>query len=220
MLSDTELKKLLARWFDRGDEVALNGAFQGLWHFLQLPLGFRRALGDSEADDVRQEVLTRLLDARRGMLRGVDAPSAYAWAALRREAQSRVRVGQRRDTISSRRPLDAPPGAAGVVDVEAWLVRRLDALRAVADDLDDERRMAVLLTVAPEHLSDRDWMTIVARHPPPSPARPTVPLDRAAAGLLLYGPTPSEPSERREERFRKLLERACRQVLDAIEEDT
>jgi len=220
MLSDTQLKRLLDLWFEQGDDVALEGAFRSLWHFLRLPLGFRRALGDSEADDVRQEVLMRLLDARHGMLRGVDAPSAYAWAALRREALSRVRVEQRRDTISSRRPLDAPPGAASVVEVEARLVRRLDALRAVVDDLDDERRMAVLLTVAPEHLSDRDWMTIVARHPPPPPARPTAPLDRAAAGLLLYGPTPDEPSERLEERFRKLLERACRQVLDAIEEET
>ena len=90
----------------------------------------------------------------------------------------------------------------------------------VVGDLDDERRMAVLLTVAPEHLSDQDWTTIVSRHPPPPPARPIFPLDRAVAGSLLYGPTPGEPSERREERFRKLLERACRQVLAAIEGDT
>src|SRR6185437_2724736 len=64
MLSDTQLKRLLDLWFEQGDDVALEGAFRSLWHFLRLPLGFRRALGDSEADDVRQEVLMRLLDAR------------------------------------------------------------------------------------------------------------------------------------------------------------
>jgi len=217
MWSDTELKRLLARWFNAGDEAALEDAFRILWHFLRLPLGFRRAIGEADAEDVRQDVLMRLLDQRQGKLRGVDTPSTYAQATLRREAQSRLRVMQRREAIATRRALAAPP-SADALEVEPALVRRLDSLRAVLAGLDDERRMAVLLTIAPERLSDEDWKVIVARHPPPPPSRPAYPLDRTAASLLLYGPMPGEPTERREERFRKLLERACRQVLEGLEE--
>ncbi|WP_438040184.1 hypothetical protein [Sorangium sp. So ce128] len=217
-----ELKELLARWFEAGDQAALEAAFTFLWHLARPPGGLRRALGDVDADDLRQEVLTRLLDRRSGGLRDADAPAAYTLAAFRNEARSRLRVARRREALAAGRKLEMMPGAAGIchAEPELGLARQVDAARTVVAQLDGERRRAVLLTVAPTRLSDSDWQVIAARHPPPPPPRPTHPLDRTAASLLLYGPVPGETDAAREERFRKLLERACRQVLDAIAEDT
>ncbi|HTN86992.1 MAG TPA: hypothetical protein VL242_25010 [Sorangium sp.] len=217
-----ELKDLLARWFEAGDEAALEVAFTFLWHLARPPGGLRRALGDADADDLRQDVLTRLLDRRSGGLKDADAPAAYTLAAFRNEARSRLRATRRREALAAGRKVDIVQSSAGGhhAEPELDLARQLDAARTVVAQLDAERRRAVLLTVAPTHLSDSDWQVIEARHPPPPPARPTHPLDRTAASLLLYGPVPGETDAAREERFRKLLERACRQVLDAIAEDT
>lgn len=218
-MSDDDLIADLRRWFDGGDDLAHRRAFTSLRADLHATREVLDVLGSGAVEDLRQDVLGRLLDREAGRLRDRDTPRAYARKAWRNELTSALRKwGPRlsRDAEVREHILQAAPTSHG-----EEIAVRLDAERAVriAEQLDGKGRLAILLTTRPDRIPDADWDELAAHLPPPPPPRPTVPLDREEASLLLYPPAAGETTTERYQRlnsFDKAFKRAIAVVREAL----
>lgn len=218
-VDDKQLIESLRRWFEHSDEVAGQRAFQALQVRLVAPPELLRVLGSDDFDELRQDVLTKLLTEPPDGFRRARNPIAYARRALRNRALDRLR---RRSTRTDARSLLAASATSD--GTEASVVQRqLDAGQALrlAQKLSFVTRMAVLLTTRPACISAGDWSTLSAMHTPP-PVRPTHALDREQASRLLYpaavDETPAERTSRRN-RFDQALRRGTNQLREAMMED-
>lgn len=222
MPHDPTFAELLARWFASGDELALRRAYEELAKRLYAPREVVEVLGSGAVDEIRQDVLSRLLDRETGKLRDAQAPVAYARTAWRHDLDTALRKWGPRVTRDSEvrehvRQVAPGPAAEGV-EV------RIDAERAVriAESLPGKGRLAVLLTTRPDRISDEEWAAVVADLPPPPPARPQIPLEREEASLLLYPPSAPETTTQRYQRlnsFDKTYKRAIAAIRDALKVD-
>lgn len=210
---------LLRRWFEGGDDLAHRRAFTMLQADLHAPREVLDVLGSGAVEELRQDLLVRLLDRQAGRLRDRDTPRAYARTAWRNELTSALRKwGPRltRDAEVREHIQQAAPTSHG-----EEVAVRLDAERAlhIAEQLDGKGRLAILLTTRPDRISDADWDELAAHLPPPPPPRPTVPLGREEASLLLYPPAAGETTTERYQRlnsFDKAFKRAIAVVRQAL----
>ena len=191
-----DVAALTVRWFDDGDEVALRDLVRFFETRLYAPASVRRALGDPVIDDLRADLIWRLLRADSGALRDKPHPVAYAKTAWRNALTSELRKWGPRSARAPevRRHMETTAQTAvhpgRVIDAE----RALD----LAQELTGKGRLAVLLTTRPDAISEEDWTELVAAHPPPPPQRPRAALDREDASLLLFPPDGEEdPASRR-----------------------
>lgn len=219
MPDDDVIADLLRRWFDGGDELAHRRAVASLQADLHAPREVLNVLGNGAVDELRQELLVRLLDREAGRLRDRDRPRAYARTAWRNELTSALRKwGPRLSRDAEvREYLEQNAPASHHDDIAV----RLDAEHAlrVAEQLDGKGKMAILLTTRPDRITDADWQEVAANLPPPPPSRPTVPLDREEASRLLYPPGPNETATQRYQRlnsFDKAFKRAVAVVREAL----
>jgi hypothetical protein len=211
---DTEIVELLARWFDLGDELALKRARHHLAKKLLVSRETRDVLGGAFVEDLRNDVLTGLLDRESGKLRDSPKPLAYARQSLRNAIVSHLRKWGRREDRSPEveRHIVAQAPVTGHERVEA----AIDAARAleIVNGLSQKRRMAVLLTAGPNRITDTDWAALVAPHPPPPPTRPTEALEREEAASLLYPPDSNETPSQRDQRLNNFDHTYSRAIKD------
>lgn len=195
-MSPLSLDEQVALWFKKSDGDALREVVGALQGHLFAPASVVAVLGSGAIDDLRSELIWRLLRRDGGALEGKPHPVAYSKAAWRNTLAGELRKwGPRSDKAPDvRRYLElttsAGPGPA----------RALDAERAIdrAQQLPLKGRLAVLLTTRPAAIIDGDWDALVSSLPPPPPRRPTAPLDRDAASLLLFPPrVPEDATARR-----------------------
>lgn len=221
MSETVNLVELLERWFGQGDEVAHRRVYEKLSDQLVATPEAVKVLGQSAADEIRQDVLFRLLDRASGKLRGARSPVAYAktaWrnnltSAIRKWGPRKARTGEVRQHVS----------ALAERDDHAVVEHRVDAARAVeiACTLSGKGRLAVLLTSRPDRITDEDWRALVASLPPPPPPRPRAALDRDEASRLLFPPSGPEIAKQRNQRlnsFDRAFKRALVQIRKAMEE--
>lgn len=213
------LKDLLQRW-SHGDSAAHDQAFRLLQARLPAPRDVLRALSEAEVDEIRQDVLYKLLNAQLEAFCGATLPMAYARRSFRyrlvevlRKWKPRQKLTpEDRDQIAHTFHDDAGLDVGQLVDAHIAL--------SIAEKLDGKGRLAVLLTSAPNRISSEDWRSLAASHPPPPPRRPSFPLDADEASRLMY-PPPSEESDaeikRRRDTFDKLYRRAVRAIRDELE---
>lgn len=222
MTDDATVSELLARWFGSGDQLALRRAYEHLADRLYAPREAVEVLGNGPVDEIRQDVLSRLLDRETGKLRAAPAPVALARTAWRNDLATALRKwGPRlsRDCEVGEHARQVAPGpAAEGVEV------RIDAARAVriAESLSGKGRLAVLLTTRPDRISDEEWAALVADFPPPPPARPQIAVEREEASLLLYPPSAPETTTQRYQRlnnFDKTYKRAITAIRDGLKVD-
>ncbi len=215
MGNDTALKEDLARWFRSGDERAHRRAYEDLRRRLRPPREVVKALGNGAVDEVRQEVLAKLLAPDRGKLRDATSPVGLALKAWQNDLRTELRKWGRRATPSPevvghfRQAVERP--GAEAVEV------RMDAKRAVevAAELEGKGRLAVLLTTHPDRIADSDWAALAASLPPPPPTRPRTAMDRDEASKLLYPPRAPETNAARYQRlnsFDKVYRRAIASI--------
>jgi DNA-directed RNA polymerase specialized sigma24 family protein len=220
MSGDLTLAGLLARWFSAGDQLAHRRAYEWLTAGLYAQREVIDALGAGAVDEIRQEVLVRLLDRDTGKLRDAKSPLAYARTAWRRDLGTELKKWDVRNALETdvRDHIRQTAPAPGVEGVEA----HLDAERAlrIAESLPGKGRLAVLLTTRPDLISNDEWAALVEDLPPPPPARPWIALERDEASLLLYPPSGAETTSQRYQRlqtFATTLKRACAAIHDALE---
>lgn len=213
----------LQSWFQQGDELAHRRAYKALARRLNATREAIDAIGQGAADEVRQDVLSKLLDRERGALRNATHPHAYArrtWvnaltSEIRKWAPRTAREAEvRRHVVQI---TDQDDGSAAEV--------RLDADRAleIANGLDGKGRLAILLTTRPSAVSDAEWSQLVASLPPPPPVRPVEALDRDEASRLLFPPTEPEDTKRRYQRlnsYDKTYMRAIERIRAALESNS
>lgn len=216
------VNELLTRWFSSGDELAHRRAYEHLADRLYAPPEAVAVLGNGAVDEIKQDVLSRLLDRQSGKLRYASAPVAYARAAWRRDLATAIRKWGPRLSRDSEvgdhlRQMEPRPFAE---EVEA----RIDAGRAVriAGSLTGKGRLAVLLTTRPDLISDDEWSALVETLPPPPPPRPHAALDREDASRLLYPPQGPETTAQHHQRlnsFDKTYKRALASLRAALQVD-
>jgi hypothetical protein len=85
------VNELLTRWFLFGDELAHRRAYEHLAGRLYAPPEVVAVLGNGAVDEIRQDVLSRLLDRQSGKLRDVSAPVADARAEWQRDLVTAIR---------------------------------------------------------------------------------------------------------------------------------
>lgn len=216
------VNELLTRWFSSGDELAHRRAYEHLADLLYAPREAVEVLGNGAVDEIRQDVLSRLLDRQSGKLRDASAPFAYARAAWRRDLATALRKWgprlPRESEVEDHLRQIAPRSVAE--EVEA----RIDADRAVriAESLPGKGRLAVLLTTRPDRIPDDEWLALVATLPPPPPTRPHAALDRETASRLLFPPLGPETPARHYQRlnsFDKAYKRAIASIQAALQVD-
>ena len=219
MRDTATVNELLTRWFASGDELAHRRAYEHLAARLYAPPEAVEVLGNGAVDEIRQDVLARLLDRQSGKLRDVPAPVAYARAAWRHDLVTAIRKwGPRLPRESEVEDHLRQMGPRPAVEaVEA----RIDTDRAVriAESLTGKGRLAVLLTTRPDRISDDEWSALVATLPPPPPPRPHAALDREAASRLLYpqqGPETAPQRHPRLNSFDKTYKRAIASLRAAL----
>jgi DNA-directed RNA polymerase specialized sigma24 family protein len=205
--------ELLTRWFASGDERAHRRAYEHLTDLLYAPPEAIEVLGNGAVDEIRQDVVSRLLDRRSGKLRDASAPVAYARVAWRRDLVTAIRKWgprlPRESEVEDHLRQMEPRSAAETVEA------RLDAERAVRI----AESLAVLLTTRPDRISDGEWSALIATLPPPPPPRPHAALDREAASCLLYPPQGAETASQRYQRlnsFDKTYNRAIESLRTAL----
>lgn len=222
MAEDPSFANLLARWFGSGDELALRRAYEWLAARLYASREVIKVLGGGAVEEIRQDVVSRLLDRDTGKLRDAQSPVAYARTVWRHDLNTVLRTWEARAARESEvrdhalQVAPAPP-AEGVET-------RIDADRAVriAESLSGKGRLAVLLTTRPDRISADEWAALVAGLPPPPPAAPQMALEREEASLLLYPPAGPETTPQRYQRlnsFDKTYKRAIAAIRDALKVD-
>ena len=82
---------LLVRWFERGDELAHRRAYELLSRALYATHEALEVLGSGAAEDIRADVLQRLLNRDDGKLRNVASPVAYTRTAWQNALLSQLR---------------------------------------------------------------------------------------------------------------------------------
>lgn len=222
MSDDATVAELLARWFGSGDELALRRAFELLSTRLYAPPEIVEVLDSGAVDEIRQDVLARLLDRDNGKLREAHAPVAYARTVWRRDLATELRKWGPRSSRKSdvREHMNQIAPIPAVERVEAGL--DVDRALWIAERLSGKGRLAVLLTTRPDRISDDEWAVLVADLPPPPPARPQFALEREEASLLLYPPSTPETAVQRYQRhnsFDKTYKRAIAAIRAALEVD-
>jgi hypothetical protein len=216
----TNISALLVCWFEQGDERALRCAYQELANRLIVTPEAVKVLGPAAADEVRQDVLSRLLDRTNGKLRTAQFPIAYAISAWRRVLVSSIRKWGPRSSKED----DVRLHISSLMerDDHAAVEVRLDAARAIsiAADLSGSGRLAILLTSRPDRITDADWRDLIRSLPPPPPPKPRVALDREEASLLLYPPQGPEDAKQHNQRlnsFDKAFKRAVTRIREIME---
>lgn len=212
-----DLKQRLDRWFGHGDEEDLGAAVRVL-SALMAPTGaVVRVIGEPAVDELRQEVIARLLARDGGRLREALVPAAYA----RRAWQNALHDALRRWIPRQATLREVARDAVQDVPVEQEADRRLDAERAIeiAASLEGKGRLAVLLVTRPDRISEAEWGELVRELPPPPPARPTVALDREEAATILF-PSPDGRADARQQAnsFDKAFRRAIERIRTAMGE--
>jgi hypothetical protein len=214
--------KLIDQWFEHGKESDYNIIYRELTHRFFINQDIRQALGDAVVQEVRQEVLMKLLDRDARRLWGKREPLAYAWVVWRRSLTDILRVWRKHQEKNEL--IQQYVSAALECGERAPAETNLDAERAIkiAADLKSTGRVAVLLTVRPDHITADDWQELSARHPPPPPLRPSAPLDREDACDLIYPPQEGESAEQRYQRlnnFDQSYKRALKKIRSAMESE-
>lgn len=218
----TDITALLERWFVQGDEAALRHAYQELSDRLVATPEALKVLGGGAIDEIRQDVLIRMLDQEHGSLRDVQYPIAYIKIAWRRELVSALRKWGLRHAKEG----DVSHYTDNLLEHAAQMRvdDQIDATRAIeiASRLTSRGRLAVLLTTRPDRITDADWESLVESLPPPPPPRPREALDREEASLLLYPPEGEEDAKQRHQRlnsFDKAFTRAVAKIRELMEVD-
>lgn len=209
-----ELRELIRRWYDEADRDAVRVLIDRLPH--DIPPEFKRAIGD-EAEDVVQRTLVKLLDRTRRYLDGKDNPLAYTQRTLRRSAIDILRQRRKAGLPQSvedweEEAFDRRSEIAGLE--VASMASDVDRALEIAASLGTDQRLAVFLRCSPGAMTELDWQEVRERHSL-APTRPVEPLDSDGASRLLWPPEEPESKEdrrRRLERFRKVFERACREI--------
>lgn len=222
MAGDAALKVQLTRWFQTGDQLAHRRAYEDLVKRLFAPREVVHALGGGAVDDVRQDVLAKLLARDSSGLRDALSPAGFALKAWRNALSTELRKWgprtKRADEVGAHlRQVTARYDVEGVE-------RQIDAGRAIeiAESLGGKGRLAVLLTTRPDRISDTDWRALVADLPPPPPVRPSTAIEREEASMLLYPPGEREATAARNQRlnsFDKTYKRATAAIRAALEEN-
>lgn len=214
------LPDLLRSWFDTGDELAFARAHETLLRVLSSPSEVSRVLGTPAIDEIRQEVLIKLLDRHEGALREKPSPLAYARATWRNALTSSIRKwgprihrdGEVRRFIEQDMPTPSQVRRSDQMDAEKAL--------KVADSLEGKGRLAILLTTRPLLLHPSEWALLVRDQPPPPPPQPQLAIDRDEASRLLFPPASSETDAQRRQRldsFDKCYKRALSRIRAALE---
>ena len=219
MANDAALREQLTRWFQTGDQRAYRRAYEDLAKRLHSPREVIEALGNAAVDEIRQDVLARLLAQDDGALREASSPVGLALKAFHNDIKTVLRKWGPRakptsDVVDHVQQIAARPGAEAAET-------RLDVERAmkIAETLEGKGRLAVLLTTRPDRISDTDWMSLVASLPPPPPRRPAEAVDRDEASMLLYPPRGPETTTDRYQRlnsFDKTYKRAIAAIRVAL----
>ena len=201
MKTEPDIKAWVDRWFQDGDTPSLELAYGHLLHNLSPPPSAIAAIGIAELDEIRQEVLIKLLDRTAGKLHTADKPLAYARKAFHRAIISRLRTwSSRRDKMSEiHQNQQAWRAAPSHEEVD----RLLDLGRALAqvENLEGKGRLALLLTIRPDRLTDEAWQEVTAMLPPPPPPKPVVPISREKASRLLFPPLEEETAAQERQRL-------------------
>jgi hypothetical protein len=219
MAPTSSLADDVRHWFERGDEAALTRIYSALWSALRASSPVVNVLGQGAVEEVRQDVLVRLLDRRAGRLRDAEHPIAYARASFSRALTDKLRIWGPR----ARRRIDVDViGALPIAAPQTAVETSLTAERAIeiADELEGKGRLAILLTTRPDRIGEGEWAALVADHPPPPPPRPVDPLDREEASALLFPPSGLETKEARRQRlnsFDAAYRRAAGRIRERLE---
>jgi len=179
-----------------------------------------RVLGSGAVDELRQDVLMRLLADNAQKLRAAAHPRAYARRAFQHALTSQLRKwGPRQARHQDVRDVLYSPETRSP---ESTVASHLDAHRAleIAESLDGKGRLAVLLLVQPQRVSNEDWTKLVSSLPPPPPQRPADPVSREVASAWLFPPQGPETAARRRQRlnsFDKSYKRALARIRIGLE---
>lgn len=217
---EDELHKDLRAWFSGQDERALRRVVRDLEPCLRPSSGLLRVISRAELDELRSETLCRLLLGDQKLRQARNA-RAIARKAFERDCLSFLRRRIRRDRLAKDEGRQSL-WSSSTIDPRGDLDDGLDLATAlrVAEQLDFQQRLAVLLRIAPDRIGDRDWALVVERHEA-NPTRPLSAVDGDRGSTLLFAPASSESkTERRDriERFRKLFDRACLAIRNALKE--
>ena len=217
-----EIALWLERWFEQGDKEAHRRAYTALQDRLVPTPYALRVLGGPAADEIRQDVITRLIDRTQGALRGVQYPVAFAKKSWLRALASELRKWRPR----AEKEADVHQYELQRMDRDesTEVERRLDAEKAlrIADELKLRPRLLVLISVRPQRISDADWSEFVKSLPPPPPQKPARPLEPEDASLLFFPPRGTEDAKQRYQRlnsFKKAWDGACEKIREMMEAD-
>jgi len=210
----------LERWIRAGDELALARVQVALVAAMYAPSTAIDALGLQAVEDVRGEVVAKLLSGGATKLRGADNPLAYARRAWRNALTSELRKWgprQRRESeVRQHEQLRHSEPSHRRAEVHMDAERAL----AIAGSLTGKGRLAVLLLVRPDRIAEEDWQLLIEDLPPPPPERPDEPVDKETASRWLYPPRGLETAAQRRQRlnsFDKAWKRAIARIREQLE---
>ncbi|MBN8227030.1 hypothetical protein JYK02_05840 [Corallococcus macrosporus] len=218
----------LEHWRQTGDAEALQEGLAWLERWMPLVPAIVKALGLLEAEEVRAEVIEKLLLGDKPPLLVAAQPRALARRSLHnafivalrnQRRQLGVQVPGQAQVVAEHTHGSSAPKPDELLDEK----RLLDRVVRAMETLRLEERAALLLLHAPDRLTEEDWRTVAERHPPPVPLRPGDVLEREDIAALLF---PGTPEATAYERVGKQLQRAytkLRRVLatpEDIEEDS
>jgi len=210
----------LEGWVLNQDELALARVQAALVAAMYAPAPAIDALGLQAVEDVRGEVVAKLLSISATKLRSADNPLAYARRAWRNALTSELRKWgprQRRENeVRQHEQLHHSEPSHRRAEVHMDAQRAL----AVAGSLTGKGRLAVLLLVRPDRIAEEDWQRLVEDLPPPPPERPDEPVDKETASRWLYPPRGPETAAERRQRlnsFDKAWKRAIARIREQLE---
>jgi DNA-directed RNA polymerase specialized sigma24 family protein len=202
-------------WLAHGDQLAATRATDALSGALWADRFSAALLGLNTIDEVRQEVLTKLLDRDVGLLQGKARPVAYARRAWKNAIKDRVRSLRRR---TAREPILRASLEVSIAPDDAGRLHDFQAAMREVECLPLKRRLAVLLVARPGAIDEAAWATVVKAHPPPPPAIPRVALERRDAAVLLYPRQPGEDAATHRARAGDAFDKALKRAIADIRE--
>ncbi len=213
-----DLRADLDAWFDAGDELAVSRARDSLASVMTPGLRLLRVLSRDELDEIRQDVLSRLLARDHGALKSdVTAPLGYAKRAWTHACTDALRKWGPRLAREDEVRAHIKPWVERPDEV---VQRHVDTERAIAamGALTPRQRVALLLLTRPTSITEADWSQALAEVPPPRPTIPAAPTERVGAAMILFGSAGHqlEDSRRRQTSFDKLVQRAVIALRDAL----